>query len=236
MAKVKITKSKETISGPIKGPGDRILNDDQIEQWSQFAQKNQNLNFDQKWDEFSKINPKFGASKEDVKNALFKQNRLMTEMENKRIERSFESAPRSGPLGNIITGTLNTGDVFLPLYQDGKLVGRYNENMGMSTLYKPQPNQESARIAKMLLPASKIPPASSVDLKSGIYDVGSGIVRYLTSEGNEFAADINDLQKMPGYSESLEKQFSEQIRARQQAPGGVRQIIEKQGKPSIFNK
>ena len=236
MAKVKVTKVKETISGPMKGPGDKILNDDQVEQWSQFAQKNQNLNFDQKWDAFSKVNPKFGASKDDVRKALIKQNRLMTEMENKRIERSFESAPRSGPLGNTITGTLTTGDVFLPLYQDGKLIGRYNENMEMSGLYKPQQNQESARIAKMLLPAGRIPPASSVDLKSGIYDVASGIVRYLDSEGNEFAADIRDLQKMPGYSESLERQFSEQLRSRQAAPSGIRQIIQKQGKPSILNQ
>lgn len=207
MAKVKVTKVTETV-----GPGGRILTDEQVEQWSQFAEKNQNLNFDQKWDTFLKSNPQFGASKSDVQNALLKHRRALTDMSNVRTEQGYVSAPKTGILGEK-ESLVSTGDVFTPILRDGKVVGRHTEDMELSSLYPKEPNPESAYLSKIFLSRNQVPSVDRIQKGSGLIDKQTGIVKFLYDDGREFAADLNDLEKIPEYNQLLNEQYSVGLRS-----------------------
>lgn len=242
MAKVRVTKTVESMSGPgggtlssttvatpmktSGGPGDKILTDEQVEQWSKFAEKNRNLNFDQKWDAFSRSNPKFTATKQNVYDALLKYRKKLTEDENARIERGYSSAPRSGPLGNT-SALFNTDDIFLPIIKNGKVVSRDTEDMTPSSLYKQEPSPEQEYIRSRLLKPSQIPEFSRIQPNSGVLDKPSGIVRYLRDDGTEFAVNLRDVENLPGYSERLQQDYSEVLRSLKQTPEPQKLRIQK---------
>lgn len=219
MAKLKVTKTVETV----KGPGGKILTDEQVESWSDFAQKNQNLNFDQKWDAFSKMNPKFGASKDNLRMALQKHSDWLTNSENQRRERTMGEAYRGGPIGE--KQRLQTGDVFLPLYENGKLVGRYGESGELLDKYK-KPTQ----VSNAVLPYRQIPSVSNVDLKSYYLDRGTGIADVITNEGKNIKLNVNDLLQHPEWKTFVSETDADYLR--EKAP---KEMMINRG-PSIFRK
>jgi hypothetical protein len=219
MAKVKVIKTVETV----KGPGGKILTDEQVESWSDFAQKNQNLNFDQKWDAFSKMNPKFGASKDNLRMALQKHSDWLTNSENQRRERTMGEAYRGGPIGE--KQRLQTGDVFLPLYENGKLVGRYGESGELLDKYK-KPTQ----VSNAVLPYRQIPSVSNVDLKSYYLDRGTGIADVITNEGKNIKLNVNDLLQHPEWKTFVSETDADYLR--EKAP---KEMMINRG-PSIFRK
>jgi hypothetical protein len=220
MAKVRVTKTVETV----KGPGGKILTDEQVESWSDFAQKNQNLNFDQKWDAFSKMNPKFGASKDNLRMALQKHSDWLTNSESERLQRSMGQAYRSGPMGE--QQRLQTGDVFLPLYENGKLVGRYGESGELLDKYK-KPSQASSGV----LAYRQIPSVSDVDLKSYYLNRGTGIADVITNEGKNIKLNVNDLLQHPEWKTFVSETDAEYLR-NEKSP---KEMMINQG-PSIFRK
>lgn len=218
MAKVRVTKVTETISSPAKGPGGRILTDEQVEQWSQFAEKNQNLNFDQKWDTFSKINPKFGASKSDVQSALQKHREEATRLFNLQVQQGYKNAPVSGQFGSESAGLMTTGDTFLPIFENGKIVGRHTEDMGLSSLYPQKPNPESSYLASIFISPSKVPSVDRIQKKSGVIYPQSGLVRFLRDDGTEFVTNLDDLRRNPEYNDLINKQYSNELRSLKFSP------------------
>lgn len=238
MAKVRITKTVETVKGDpedevvskttVSGPGGKILTDQQVEDWSRFAEKNQNLNFDQKWNAFSKMNPKFGATKQNVADALFNYRKRLTDIENRKIEGSYSIAPTAAQFGSKTAGLLNTGDFFLPILREGKVIGRDTEDLTPSSLYKVQPNPESAYISGIFKTGNQIPDFENVQPNSGVVDKASGIVRYLDNDGKEFAVNLVEVEKRPGYAEKLREKFSNELRTTKSTPEPQKLRIQKQ--------
>lgn len=220
MAKVKVTKTVETV----KGPNGNILTDEQVESWSDFAQKNQNLNFDQKWDAFSKKNPQFGSSKENLRKALEKHSDWLTGMETEKIDRSMGEAFRSGPMGE--KQRVKTGDVFMPLYENGQLVGRYGESGKLLSKY-----QKPAQTASPILSYRQIPTAKDVDLGSLSIDRARGIADVITNEGKNIKLNINDLRQHPEWKSILSEADTEYLRTEK----GPKEMMMNRG-PSIFRK
>jgi len=230
MAKVRVSKVVQTVNNP----GDNILNDDQIEKWSDFAQKNQNLNFDQKWDAFSKMNPQFGATKQNVRDALDTHEAYLTDMENQRIERTKGVGGGAGEqFGAKYTGRLKTGDVFLPIYKDGKLVGRYNEKMELLKKYAPQGAQQQNSLMRSY---RQIPEVGDVDIEMSEFDFERGVGKFVDYDGREFAANINDLKQKAGWADVVKKAESDALRSNQARRTRVMDLMKKQGSPNIFNK
>jgi hypothetical protein len=227
--------------GKVNNPGDNILNDDQIEKWSDFAQKNQNLNFDQKWDSFSKINPQFGATKQNVRDALDTHEAYLTDMENQRIERTKGVGGGAGEkFGVKYIGRLKTGDVFLPIYKDGKLVGRYNEKMELLKKYVPQGAQQQNSLMRSY---RQIPEVGDVDIEMSEFDFERGVGKFVDYDGREFAANINDLKQKAGWADVVKKAESEALRSNKARTTRVMDLMKKQvaenlkpGGPNIFNK
>ena len=210
MAKVKITKTVQN------GPGGKILSDEQVESWSNFAQKNQNLNFDQKWDSFSKMNPKFGSSKENLRKALDTHEDWLTNTENERREGAMNQGFRSGMLGE--KQRVRSGDVFMPLYENNKLVGRYGpEGKLLDKYVKP------SNIASGILPYSQIPNTGDVDMGSFIVDRSKGIAKVITGKDKDVTLNLNDLRQHPQWKEIILKIDTEELRNKAKS------------NPSIFN-
>ena len=226
MAKIRITKMTETVSAPKSGPGGKILTDEQVEQWSRFAEKNRNLNFDQKWDAFSKSNPTFGATKQNVADALTKYRTKLTERANEQTERSYSFGAAAAPLGNKDI-FIKTDDIFLPILKEGKMVGRDTEDLTPSSVYKSEPNPQSAFISRIFKYGNQIPSFENVQPNSGIVDRVSGIVRYLDNDGNEFAVNLVDVENRPGYAEKLKEQFSGDIRSLKSTPESKKLRVQK---------
>lgn len=210
MAKVKITKVVE------RGPGGKILSDEQVESWSNFAERNQNLNFDQKWDAFSKMNPNFGSSKENLRKALDMHEDWLTNTENERREAAMNQGFRSGMLGE--RQRVRSGDVFMPLYEGGKVVGRYGPEGKLLEKYA-KPSQISSGV----LPYKQIPNVGDVDMSSFYIDRSKGIAKVITSKDKDVSLNLNDLRQHPEWKEIMLKIDTEDLRNKAQS------------NPSIFN-
>ncbi len=221
MAKVKITKTVKAVDGP----SGKILTDDQVETWSDFAQKNQNLNFDQKWDAFSKNNPKFGATKQDLRKALDMHEDWLTNTENERREAAMNQGFRTSMLGE--KQRVRSGDVFMPLYENGKLVGRYGaEGKLLDKYVKP------SQITSGILPYRQIPNIGDVDMGSFYVDREKGIAKVITGKDKDVTMNLNDLRQHPEWKGIMLKIDTEDLRNKAKS----NPVIFNSQMPSIFKQ
>lgn len=222
MAKIRVVKKVEPVKNSgspaeskptTSGPGGRILSDKQIEDWSQFAEKNQKMNFDQKWDAFSKMNPKFGATKKNVRDALDAHERWITDQYNKEVESGkFMGTGAKHQFGAKQTGLMTTGDVFTPLYDENKkLIGRHTETGELSSLYPKRPDERQQYLGKIFKQPNKIPNPGQVNLDNPKIDLQRGIAIFEYDGGGEFSASIEDLLNIPEYNQSLRNVYRDKM-------------------------
>lgn len=136
-------------------PKKKPLTYNQINQWSNYVEKNPSRDFGLLWEGFSKLNPKSGIDKSVLKSDLDNLMKV-TQQESKKD-------------GAAVWSTAHTGYTFPRVFFNGKDYGRVNASMQTQT---PIPTPTDRYPQKLI--SKEIP----VDTKNYWFDEAKGLVAY----------------------------------------------------------
>ena len=201
MPKIKITKTVVT------EPNGKELTQDQRNVWSDFAEAHPNLNFDQKFELFTKVTPKSGIDKDVLKNELAQYAFHVNQAESKRTGLQEPLAINKSAFGE--KQLVNTGDSFLKVFDEkGKLLGRHNKYGELEGAVESIPG---VLVAKQDIPLDIDPESIFMQGEKyvGYKDPQSGDITYTRFE---------DLTKIPKFypktRQLTQQKFAEQLAKR----------------------